>query len=342
VCALDAAGWASYQKLKAKADPITRSRQSAEDGLPWKAVSDADMGGVVVPAGRHGVIRIFWAGGGRREPEKMNLTTRIWVSPPGKYAERQVTPMGVIIAYVRPASFHPERLNLGSVGPQNPSVSEVLHCWSATRDLKVTASSADPCFEVLAKKLEKQEDLRKLTDELRAQGIWTRVRSAYRIEVTVHEQKGDRQLELGTFLRTLSLEVRDNRELLHPPLPTVRGRVQGEIKVGTFQDDGAITLRVKTDRLTRATGKIWVKPGVKLEYDGFTPKGLNLEVDKANFFKEAPPADRVPGWNALEFQIIVPPGLEPGPLPEDSAILLRVEGSTRRIRIPLIGSAGRG
>jgi hypothetical protein len=342
VCALDSVGWARYQQLKAKTDPITRSRQSAEDGLPWKRLDEKDPHGVVVPAGQHGVIRMFWEGVGRSEPKRENLTARIWVSPPGKYAERQVTPIGVFVAYVRPANFHPERLNLGSVGSQNPSVSEVLHCWSATRDLKVAASSADPCFEVLAKKLEKQEDLRKLTDELRAQGIWTRVRSAYRIEVTVHEQKPGRQLELGTFLRTPALEVWGNGERLQGlSIPTVRGRVQGDIKIGTFQDDGAITLRVKTNLLTRATGKIWVKRGVKLEYEGFTPKGLNLEVDTKNFLKKVD-ADSLPGWDALEIQLAVPAGLEPGPLPEDSAILLRIEGSTRRIRIPLIGSAGRG
>src|SRR5205823_4483483 len=147
---------------------------------------------------------------------------------------------------------------LGSVSPQNPSASDALYCWSATRDLEVEVGpgSTDPCFEVRARKLAKAEDLRKLTDDLRAEGIWTRVRSAYRIEVTVYEEKNGKQFDLGTFLRPLALVVKGDGERLFPSLPAVRGRVQGDIKVGTFEDDGAINLKnIKTGQVTRVTAK---------------------------------------------------------------------------------------
>jgi hypothetical protein len=343
-CALNSAEWARYQSLKAKADPVTRSRQDAKDGLPWKALTEGSEDGLSVSAGQHGVIRIFWEGRNRLEPEKVRLNATIWVSPPGKFRERQTTTLGVHVSYVRPAHFYPDRLNLGTVSPQG-SVSDSLHCMSATRDLEVSVSgSTDPCFEVQVRKLEKPEDLRQLAEDMRAKGILTRVRSAYRIDVTVHERKDGKQFDLGTFLRPLALAVKGNGERLHTAMPAVRGRIQGEIKVGTFEDDGAINLKnVKEDRLTRVTGKLWAKAGMELDYDSFTPKGLNLEVDPPVKLPANSP-DSVSGWTTWEIRMTVPAGLQAGPLPEDSAIFLRVKNSQppRRIRIPLIGSVGRG
>jgi hypothetical protein len=96
---------------------------------------------------------------------------------------------------------------------------------------------------------------------------------------------------------------------------------------------------LKTNLPTGVAGKIWTKPGVELEYEGFTPQVLHLQGVTVHKLKD----DSLPNWTTWEVRMIVPSGLEPGPLPEDSAILLRVKGPTgRRIRIPLIGSAVRG
>jgi hypothetical protein len=350
-CTLDSAQWALYQK-KAKADPITRSRQSTEDGLPWKLLSENSVSGVMVDPGQHGIIRVFWDGRNQREPKGVSLAATISVSPLGRFHERTTTTLGVRVHYVQPVNFYPERLNLGSVSPQNPSAADALHCWSATRDLEVEVGpgTKDPCFEVRARKLEKPEELRQLTDDLRAQGIWTRVRSAYRIEVTVYEEKDGKQFDLGTFARPLNLVIKGKREgaeaerLFPSSLPSARGRVQGDIKVGTFEDDGAINLKnVKADRLNHVKARLWAKAGMELEYDDhFTPEGLNLQgVNLVDLEKGKKASLR--GWKVWEIQLSVPPGLEPGPLPEDSAIFLRVKGPTpRRIRIPLIGSVVRG
>ncbi len=337
---LNTADYARYQKLKAKADPATRSRQTPNEGFPAKPLVEEDKEGMVVPARTHGIIRLFWVGRERRDPAHLRLSIRLWVSPQGKYAERQLTSLQVTIAYVKPVRFFPERLKIGAVSPDNPTVSEVLHCWSATRDLdvRVAKNLDDPRFVVQVKKLETDQEREKLGEDLRAQNIYTHVRSAYRIEVTVHEQKEGKQLDLGQFRRPLDFDIKGNGDKLPYTPPWVVGRVLGDVKVGTLEDDGAIDLKyIRTDQSTRASGKIWAKPGMEFEYAGFQPPVLNLKVEQPRRL----PKESLPNWQAWEIRMTIPAGLEPGPLPEESGIVLRVKGSDRKIRIPLIGSAGR-
>jgi hypothetical protein len=336
-CVLKGPDWERYQKFMNRADPVTRARQKPEDGFPWEPRGEAERGGLIVPPKTHGVLRVFWHGRGRREPERKVLQPQVWVSPPGKYEQRRTAGLVVPIAYVRPVLFSTERVNVGTLGPQTPSLSGVFHCWSATRDLKVRVHEADPCFALQVSPLSEQECLQ-LTETLRQQNTMTRVRSAYQVQVTVHEEKDKKQLELGAFERPARVGITGNNEELHPTLPTIRGRVLGEVKVGALEEERGINLKYfKGPQGTTVKATLWAKPGVDLVYEGFGPPILKLKV----VLRKQPKED-LPGWAGWEVQLTVPPGLDPGPLPEDSALILHTGGKGRRVRIPLIGSVGRG
>jgi hypothetical protein len=336
-CVLAGPDWARYQKFVGQADPVTRSRQSTEDGFAWRPLVERELKGLTVPPRTHGVLRVFWLGTGRREAEKVFIKPEIWVSPPGQYDARNRGMLLVPTAYVRPAMFTTDRISIGNLGPQTESLSGVFHCWSATRDLQVRVRETDPCFATQVTRLG-EEECRQLTETLRHQGTMTRVRSAYQVQVTVHEQKDGKQLDLGTFIHPVGLEVKGNNEDLRPLLPTVRGRVLGDVKVGALEEERGINLKYfKGPQGTTVKTTMWAKKGVELEYEGFGPPILKLKVDLRKQDKED-----LPGWVGWEVRVTVPPGLDPGPLPEDSALILRTKGKGRRVRIPLIGSVGRG
>ncbi len=338
-CLLQGSDWERYQKFQNSADPVTRSRKSPEDGFPWKPLIETDHKGLLVPPRAHGVLRVFWSGQGRRAPEQLLLQPELWVSPPGRYEARGTGKLAVPVAYVNPVVFDPERVDIGALGPQTPSLSAVFHCRSATRDLQVRVREDDPCFVLKATPLNEQE-CRKLSEGLRERGTLTHVRSAFRVEVTVYEEKGGKLLDLGSFVRPARIEIKGNNEVLHPMVPMIRGRVLGDVKVGALEEERGINLKYfKGPQGTTVKTTLWAKPGLQLAYDGFGPPILKLKVDVRRQKKED-----INGWAAWEVRVTVPPGLDPGPLPEDSAILFRAgEGKTaRKVRIPLIGSVGRG
>jgi hypothetical protein len=338
-CAFSEQEWDHYQKLRAAKGPVERSRLSPKDGFPWKGLVVGDTAGLVVPAKAHGAVRVFWVGRGKKEPESVRLGVDLWLSPPGKWDERQHTKLSLGIAYVHPVRFSTKRLDVGTISPQTATLPAAIYCWSATRDnLQVKVSNADPCFVYQVTPLKTAEERQKLTDELRGQGTMTRVRSACRIDVVVYESMKDQQLDLGSFTRDVPVEITADGDAVTPTPPEIHGRVQGDIKVATIEDKGVIDLKVfRADSSNSFKAKLWAKPQAKLEYVGFTPPGLKLkdvELKKR-------PADNVGDWVGWEIRFTVPPVLEPGALPGDSAILLREQATKRQLRIPLHGTASR-
>ncbi len=334
-CLLVGEDWDRYQQIK-KIDPITRARKD-DDNFPWRPLADKDGNGLSVPPGSRGLVRLSWEVR-RPEIERATLTLKVWSGTAGKPSERLFTTLRVDISYVLPVNFTPERVDVGVLTAKGTSAPTGFVCWSATRDLKIAVHNTDPCFEFTARRLDDKE-CRKLTDTLRALNIPTRIRSACKVKVVVHEQKGDKQLDLGAFQRAAPLTIRDeDGSLLEVSLPTIRGYVQGEIKVGALDQSKIDLGNFKAQVGTEITTRVWSKPGTELEYQGFTPAGLNLNVKLKKLPKESDAS-----WNVYEMKVTVPPDIQPGPLHEDSAVILRTRGPQGRVmRIPVIGTAGRG
>jgi len=339
VCVLSESDWGRYLgRKRQQPDAVARSRENPDDGFTWKELIPKDHKGAVVPPRGSGVVRLFWEGRAKREPKREMLELQIWVSPPGKYSQRALIPLAVPVQYVEPVRFHPKDLDVGTLSPEVREKSASLYCWSATRRLKVRGESSDARFAVKIQELD-EPGCARLTEELRAEKILTRVRSAYRVDVTVSEEKGGKRLDLGTFHRSLPLEISGDGEALPVAPPVVRGRVQGDIRVGGLEDKGHILLKpFRTDFGVTKAVDLWAKPGLELKADGSEPADLGLKVSKLEKRPEGGEKD----WAVWRVEVTVPPGLQPGPLPEEAAVVLRIQGEERRVRIPVRGTVLRG
>jgi hypothetical protein len=334
VCAFSEAEWDRYQKhKKANPDPVARSRENSEDGFPWKELTKHDTQGVVVSPKGKGVVRLFWDGRNKKEPERKPIRVKVWVNPPGKPSQRSVVPLAVLVAYVKPVRFYPKDLDAGVLS-KDEKKSLHFYCWSSTRKLEVYALSPDPCFDVAVKLLD-EKGRAALAQELRDKGIATRVRSGYRVDVTVHENKDGHRLDLGSFARSVPLEIKGDGDTLPDPKPVVRGRVQGEVRVGGADDQGVINLESFKKFLgKKVTARVWAKKGVKLAYDHCEPPEFNFKVELKELGKE-----NVTGLVEWEVHLQVPPVPEAGAFPQDTVIVLITKADKRRIRIPVRGTA---
>src|SRR5262249_49330322 len=160
-----------------------------KDDFPWTEKVEKDPKGVVVAPGGRGVVRLFWDGRAKREPEPARLDLKLWVSSPGKYSLHTTVDLVAFVAYVRPVRFHPDRWELDALSEGSPTKKGHFVCWSSTRRLTVSARQDDPCFVYQPRELT-EDECRRLEEELRGRKIRTRIRSAYRVDVTAHETKG--------------------------------------------------------------------------------------------------------------------------------------------------------
>ncbi|HYT89428.1 MAG TPA: hypothetical protein VEL76_12045, partial [Gemmataceae bacterium] len=341
-CALADAEWAAYRKAHEAGNLVKHTpREGVKDGLPWSTLPKDAKAGLLVPAGSQTVVRLHWDGH-KEEPEQVQLTAKIWASPAGKSDARQhVAQLVATVAYVRPVHFFPEKVEVGALSSEGASASASFECWSATRDLKVEVDRSkeqDPRFTFTATPLT-EEECRDLEKRLSARDIATRVRSAYRVSVRVHERKDGKQLDLGAFHKQAPLLISGNGKLLTKVhLPRVRGMVLGEIRLGALEDQDKINLKFfKSSFGTSATVQLWAKPHLELQYVDFTPAHLNLDV------KLKKTDQRVSDWRVWEVKVTVPPNAASGPFPEDSAIQLRAANQKppRLMRLPLVGTASR-
>jgi hypothetical protein len=325
-------------------------------------------GVVVVPARAEGVVRLLWEGR-KQEGERLNLTADLWVQPQGKPGERSYdTKLAANISFVPPVRHFPE-MNPEVVLLTTRDVAQrEFFLWSATRDkveVTIREKQPDPCLtcEVTPLSADDGQRLRQdllkevadltpeqlhqllkgiagLTPEQLLQRylarfqISTRVRTAFRVTVTVHEQKDGKQIDLGPFRRRLYLCVAgEAREYLGP---TVQGAVRGEVLVGAPEDQGKVDLK----SFTAADGArkkvlLWTDRGVDLEKESHHPAFLQVKLEKDE--KNATDS-RMAWW----LTVVVPAGAHAGPLPPESAVVLHTRTTPpRRVHVPVVGNAGR-
>jgi hypothetical protein len=154
---------------------------------------------------------------------------------------------------------------------------------------------------------------------------------AYRVPVTVHERTaGGQELDLGRF--TLPLQFASD-----PGVDAVRvalgGMVRGKVGVGGEADRGQVALGI----FMRDQGK---SGAIALSTADRT---LDLRVERApDFLKVDLRPDKAPGQGGKTWRltVTVPPDSLLGPIPPNTAVVLRTTGvGGRRIRVPVTGIA---
>ena len=241
---------------------------------------------------------------------------------------------------MRPAiQFDPPRVNAG-VLTAGKTTNAVFDVWSSTREkLDFKLPSADPLFEFKVQKLEDDEFAAK-AKELSNRKIATRVLCAYRVSVTVHETKGTKHLDQGSFYRKFPFALEDKVDP-NAPLwgPEIVGRVDGDIQVGG-QDDQRRILFKSFNVKTRASKEVQLATDADVQlkpYEGHSdqPSWIKVKLTRGQVS-----SNRVT-W---ELEVIVEPNtIGARSFEEPDAVVLQIVGTDppRFVRIPIEGHVSR-
>jgi hypothetical protein len=304
------------------------ARRVLDPAERWTVLEDGGAKVVPVPPHAAGYVRLRWEAR-RLGPER--LAASVWAQAPGQPKTRgSETSLQLPLVIVAPVRVHPEEIKLPDLRPNQTFDAEFL-CFSSTRPglnlVSVKEESDNPCFVCSATPLT-GEALRQAAQSL--ERITGRVAAAYRVRVTVCERSpdGTRQLDLGPFQRRLYLTTdQDDAGTL---LATVTGTVRGDVTVGTDEFQDRIVLKTfPSNRGQTATVPVeTARPGIPLEIESVKPDYVQARLK---------PRDEGDG-RRWELSVTVPPRRLQGKMPEDSAVVLRIDGQ-RRVRVPIIGRA---
>jgi len=318
----------------------------------WVPLTPNEKAGIAIPAGGGGVARVEWDGR-KSAGSRLRLTIKMWMHPAANPAERSFEHLEVPVIMAEPVRFAPDRLALEAITTGGQARGEML-AWSPTRDnldLKPDPTKVDALFEVAIDKIDANAaaelqdkffiasvahfdpDARaERLSSLRESAKGTRYRSAFRIKVTLNEQKDGKQLDQGPLSRELPVVAEDVAADLRRPMVTAY--VRGDVVLGT-EDAAKINLSFLARDGIKKSIPLWSEAGNDLTLDAFNPRVLKVEL-KQN--KKESTAAR----NKWSLEIWVPPGAWSGPFLDDSVIYLRTTSPPRRIRIPVTGNASQG
>jgi hypothetical protein len=319
VCIFDAGQREQYEKTKLV--PV---------GLKWQELEkDKDLKKwISVPAQAAGLVRVAWRGT-KSEPESLRLSPKIWSRSAGSSRYPTVNTLHVGVKYVRAIQFEDNYLEFASLNP-NDQRTESFICWSATSDIDVKSASEDPRIKVVTEKLDakacadEQKRLREMAK------IMTRVRCAYRVTVTLYEQRDGSQLDMGYFARPVPLKITSNGQPISGqiPVPMMRTNVRGPVYLSPQEEGGRIDFK-GVNALLGATKKVTIfstVKGAKLTYIDCDPSWFAPQVT----LKQAKVDGDKTQWE-MEVTIKADPEGQGYALPENSHLKLECE-------LPAVGS----
>jgi hypothetical protein len=299
----------------------------ASDELAWADMKVDEKSGIVVPSKGDGILRMTW--NGRKEPgSRLRLSVYMWAEPQGKPSQRSQINLEVPIVVSPPAVILNETENVGMVAPQ-ATAEAGFFIWSPTReDFKLKVEHPDPLVDVtIAPK--SPEECKKIEEDFRKRNRPTRVKAAYDVKIAVHEEKGDKKMEIGPFRKAVPLMVVDTAAEV---TPTVTGIIRGEAEVGTSEDRGRINLKS-----FRSASGVTVK--VPVWTDKKTPvsiESVSPSVIEAKLIKPKDENAARPKWT---LEVHVPADKWTGSFGEDAVLYLKLETTPpRRVRVPISGT----
>lgn len=303
--------------------------------LKWHRLEMAGkIAGATVPAHSVGLLKIGFKSKDDRPVAAQRVTFEIWC----RTGKGEIIPpqFEIKIGFFLPILSEPAIQTLPDFPAPNGVLEAHFGCWSSTRDhftLKAREANNDPCFECVVTPF--TED-----DKTRMQRLLNniRVRSGYLVKVRVHEKRGGRQLDLGTYQRRILLTA------VEPEMNTETVRVSGQVKGGVEieSENGTGIVLFKPFPIDRgATVKTFLnadRPDCAIELDEVQPEQLQkaLKVDLQQISQTA----KISRW---ELTLRIPPDALEGNFPENGLLILKMKGEgTRRVRIPIRGSAFEG
>ncbi|MBX9679522.1 MAG: hypothetical protein K2X38_12220 [Gemmataceae bacterium] len=300
----------------------------ASDELAWAEMKVDEKSGIMVPSNGDGILRMTW--NGRKEPgSRLRLSVYMWAEPRGKPSQRTQFNLEVPIIVSPPAVLLTDAENIGLLAPQG-SAEANFFVWSPTREeFKLKVEHPDPLAEVTMK-ARSAEECKKIEEDFRKRNRPTRVKSAYDVKIVIHEEKGDKKMEIGPFRKSVALLVVDTAAEI---APSVAGIVRGEAEVGTSEDRGRINLK----SFRAASGitvkvPVWTDKKAPLSIESVSPSLIEAKLIK--------PKDETASRPRWTLEVTVPPEKWTGSFGEDAVLYLKLDTTPpRRVRVPISGTA---
>jgi hypothetical protein len=334
ICAPSSQQMTEY--LKWKAAQVDNKEAKMPD-LPWQPLELQGTKGAMIPPRARGLARVTWAPRDQKK-ERLDIKLELWARPKGDSNPRKYT-LRSLVQFVPSVRADIDAIKLAPVGART-SVSERFLCWTSTRPgaqrLVVREERDDPCFTF---RVTKADDKRRI--EL-LEKMWpthhSLITTAWEVEVTVHEERSGKQMDMGSFSRRLNLYRDDDPE---PQTgPSVVGLVSADVIVGSGLNEGKLNLGdFDVDKDTKHSFSLRTDPGVTLKYVEHFPSFL-----KVNLVRDAKLSTKNKDfwWLHVEVPKRTADNDFTGLLPAESSIVLsrEREGSPpRRIRLQLEGTA---
>jgi hypothetical protein len=354
VALLSDSEWSTWQEIQRKRRPAELPEDAATRDFSWQGLQSNDKVGVVAPGGSRGLVRVTWKSR-KSEGQSLRLSVDLWAQPQGQFRQRKGLRLETRSKLVGPALFTSPSLPVGALAPGGIAKKDIFF-WSATRKKlkfeilnnnplivwQVVPLDVDECLALQRALRTKQDDQEADPSTQRERSRFgilpgysydTRVRCAFHVTVNVYEQKDGRQLDQGPFHETLSLRVDDQ---LLGGAPGVFGRVHGEVEIRGADSQGQVDLGSFSEKAgVKRSIFLWTEPKTTLSVATHHP---GLRVGLAENAKDSTPFKK--SWQ-LKIEIL--PGTQTGPLPNDSAVVLRTHSTPpRQIRIPVLGTAVQG
>ncbi len=308
----------------------------------WRSLGaeDKKKAHILVKAGEGGIVRLQWSA--KSLSLGLNVAPRIFFQRVNSSLGAQVQ-LTVPVAVTAPVSFRPQRVSMGSL-TAGTSAKKDFYAWSSTRDhfdLDLSAAAGDALFEVASTPVRPgglfsrndcpdlfAEDPAKLKSR-------PRVRSVQRVTMTVHENKGDQYLDLGSFFRKLSVKL-DGHPAPDVQSPEIMGRVHGDLSIGGADDQARIRLKAFSPR-DGAIKAVELSADSKWQLEIYKQEPEWIKVKLTRLDNQDSPKRTL--WRLV---VIVPensPGVRS--LEDPDSVTLRIVGTPERfVRIPIEGQKG--
>lgn len=300
------------------------SQRFLGDTSRWQSIEVSDNKAAVAPAKSNGLVRMRWEG---RQDLPQILSTVVWTQPRGDDRSRATTTLKISVNFVQPLSLQARSLSLPNTLAEGAKMSVSTVCWSYLRrhfDLQAREKGDDPCFECVLIPLTAAECRQALGEEHEN----TAIASGYRVQVTVHEQRAGKHLDLGPFHRKIEL----TSDALPIPLTLeVHGTVVGDIRLLSATGSQRIDLQ-DFDVAVGKSHTVTVESDrqeMELSIGSKSPEYLEVKLVRNGV---------VNGKKQWLLTVVVPKNRAEGRLPNTSEIILKTE-SGRGIRIPVHGHA---
>lgn len=329
--------YAAAQVLAAAANPlagigttyvVAQRHGFCFPGERWQTLGDADPDKAlplpVVPPHGTGFVRVGWDG---KVHGNQRLKAAIFMNAKGDDARANAI-LEVAVQFTPALTVSPASVDLNTPIREGKSASGSFYCWSFTRagfHLDPRAKDNDPCFECETIAID-PEDVQHLAGKDAPP-----IRTAYRVKVTVHSNRGGRSLDLGPF--THDVEVTSDSQTKFSSVVRVTGAIEGNIRV--VSENGRDLINLEDFKSAKGVSKdvtLEADNDVSLAVESKAPSYLTVKLNEA--------ARGATGKKQWLLRVTIPPDRADGKMPPESRVVLKTdETPARRIRIPVRGHA---